>query len=55
VNLSPLRRGDSTRLQVRVLFDGPAAFGWTLALGDLMMRKQRLTLRGLAERETRPA
>ncbi|MHC9291107.1 hypothetical protein ACRCUN_01500 [Mycobacterium sp. LTG2003] len=40
------------RLHVRVLFDGPRPIGWALAVGDLvMMRKQLLTLRDLAEAE----
>lgn len=44
--------GGSTRLHVRVRFAGPRPFGWTLALVDLvMMRKQLLTLRELAEQE----
>lgn len=42
-----------SRLHVRVLFDGPRPIGWALAVGDLvMMRKQLLTLRELAEQET---
>jgi hypothetical protein len=44
--------GAGSRLQVRVLFEGPVVVGRLLALGDLvMMRKQLLTLKTLAERE----
>lgn len=44
--------GTGSRLHVRVLFDGPRPIGWALAVGDLvMMRKQLLTLRELAEAE----
>jgi len=48
--VSPQRCG--TRLHVRVLFDGPQLLGSLLAVGDVvMMRKQLLTLRSLAESE----
>ena len=43
---------DGTRLHVRVLFRGPWLLGQTLALVNLvMMRKQLLVLKKLAERE----
>lgn len=44
--------GDGTRLHVRVLFDGPWLVGQSLALVNLlMMRKQLLVLKSLAERD----
>src|SRR5262249_23139500 len=43
--------GAGSRLHVRVLFGGPRLIARVLALGDLvMMRKQLLTLKSLAER-----
>ena len=46
------RDADGTRLHVRVLFRGPWLLGQTLALVNLvMMRKQLLVLKKLAERE----
>lgn len=44
--------GDGTRLHVRVLFEGPWLVGQTLALVNLlMMRRQLLVLKSLAERD----
>jgi hypothetical protein len=44
--------GVGSRLHVRVLFEGPRLVARALALGDLvMMRKQLITLKSLAERE----
>ncbi|MFI6046990.1 hypothetical protein ACIA8C_35595 [Nocardia sp. NPDC051321] len=46
--------GAGTRLVARVCMSGPRIVGRLLAIGDLaMMRKQLLTLRGLAEAENR--
>jgi hypothetical protein len=48
--------GDGTRLHVRVLFKGPWLVGQMLALVNLlMMRKQLLVLKKLAERDARTA
>ena len=45
-------RGDGSRLHVRVLFEAPWLVGRIAALGDaVMMRKQLLTLKSLAEQE----
>jgi hypothetical protein len=48
--------GAGSRLHVRVLFGGPRLLARPLAVGDLvMMRKQLLTLKSLAEREAAAA
>ena len=50
--LRPARWGTGSRLHVRVLFEGPRLVARALALGDLvMMRKQLITVKSLAERE----
>jgi hypothetical protein len=46
--------GTGARLHVRVLYNGPWLVGQTLALVNLlMMRKQLLVLKSLAERDAR--
>jgi hypothetical protein len=48
--------GGGSRLHVRVLFGGPRLLARAVVLGDLvMMRKQLLTLKSLAEREATAA
>jgi hypothetical protein len=48
------QEGDRTRLHVRVLFKGPRLVGQMLALVNLlMMRKQLVVLKKLAERDAR--
>lgn len=52
VTYSVRDQADASRVHVRVRFGGPRIVSWALTLGDLvMMRKQLLTLRELAEQE----
>lgn len=54
VTYSARREGRGPRLHARVLSDCPRLVARALALGDLvMMRKQLLTLKSLAERDAR--